>query len=83
MPRASDRARRELWAGAGEAWTMVTELLTAIAVWGGIGYGLDRWFGTWPILFVIGAVTGHATGVYIITLRAKRMSARAQRKETE
>jgi ATP synthase protein I len=82
MPPAFDRQKRDFYAGAGEAWTMVTELLTATAVWGAIGYGLDRAFGTWPILFAIGAVVGHATGIYIILLRAKRMSERARRTDT-
>lgn len=78
MPRTADRSRRELWQGTGDAWTMATELLTATAVWGAIGYGLDRAFGTWPILFVIGALVGHATGIYILWRRTQHMSERAR-----
>ncbi len=80
MPRSAEQARRELWRGAGDAWTYVTELLAGIAVWGGIGYGLDRLFGTWPILFVIGAVIGHAAGVYVVIVRSKRATEQAQRR---
>lgn len=77
MPRTADRAQRELWQGAGDAWTMVAELVTATAVWAAIGYGLDRLVGTWPILFAIGAVVGNATGIYILWRRMKRMAERA------
>ena len=79
MPRTNDRARREMWRGSGEAWTMVTELLTATAVWGGIGYGLDAWLGTKPVLLVVGAIVGHAAGIYLVMLRTRRMSERAKR----
>jgi F0F1-type ATP synthase assembly protein I len=78
MPPAADRAQRELWAGAGDAWTMVTELLTATAVWGAIGFGLDRAFNTWPILFVVGVVAGHATGIYIVWRRTRLAQERAR-----
>lgn len=69
MPRTADQARRELYRGFGDAWTWVAELVTATAVWGAIGYGLDRWLGTWPVLFAVGAVVGNATGVYILYRR--------------
>lgn len=81
MPRTNDRAQREMWLGSGEAWTMVTELLTATAVWAGVGYGLDAWLGTKPLLFVVGAIVGHATGIYIVILRSRRMTERAARAE--
>jgi F0F1-type ATP synthase assembly protein I len=71
MPRSYDQARRELYRGAGDAWTIVAELLTATAVWGAIGFGLDRAFNTWPVLFLVGAVVGHAAGIYLIWLRAQ------------
>ena len=69
IPGPWAQSQRELWRGAGDAWTMVTELLTATAVWGAIGFGLDRLFHTWPILFAVGAVVGHATGIYIVYRR--------------
>lgn len=45
---------------------MVATVLTATGVWAAIGFGLDEAFGTRPILFAIGAVVGHATGIYIL-----------------
>ncbi len=45
------------------AWRMVIELSTGIVVGTGIGYGLDRLFGTLPILLVIFSLFGFAAGV--------------------
>lgn len=79
MPRSIDR--KALYLGLGEAWNMVAELLGATAVWGLIGYGLDRLFGTGPILLALGAALGHATGIYIVI---KKPTWRAQaRKDRE
>lgn len=79
MPRTIEEAQRELWRGAGDAWTMVADLLTATAVWGAVGFGLDKVFGTAPVLLVIGAVVGHATGIYMVYRRGQQMRARAER----
>ena len=79
MPRTADQAKRELWLGAGPAWTMASELVTATGVWAAIGYGLDVWLGTWPILFAIGAVVGNATGIYIIYRKTTQATQRARR----
>jgi len=79
MPRPAGWSRRELLLGAGDAWTWVAELITATAVWAAVGYGLDVALGTWPILFVIGTVVGHATGIYILWHRTKQMAARVAR----
>lgn len=76
MPRTTDRDRQKLWAGFGDGFSWAVELVTATAVWAAIGYGLDRLFGTWPVLFAIGAVVGNGTGIYILyrryTLSAER-----------
>lgn len=58
---------------------MVGDILTGTAVWGLIGYGLDRWLGTWPIIFAIGAVTGHATGVYMGYRRSQNLGRKFDR----
>lgn len=81
MPRPSDQ--RSLWLGAGDAWTWVAEIVTATGVWAAIGYGLDRAFGTWPVLFAIGAIAGHAVGIYILWRRMKAMEARNARDRRE
>ena len=79
MPRPSHPSRRPAWTGTGDAWNWVADLITATGVWAAVGFGLDRWLGTWPVLFVIGAIVGHATGIYILWRKAKEMGARIAR----
>ncbi len=45
------------------------ELLAGLLVWGAIGWGLDRWIGTWPVLFIIGALGGFAAGMWLVYRR--------------
>ena len=71
MPRTDGPGSRSPWVGAGDALNLVSELLAATLVWGAIGFGLDRWLGTEPVLMVIGALVGHATGVYIVIHRSQ------------
>jgi len=61
---------------------MVADLVTATGVWAAIGFGLDRWLGTWPFLFTIGAVVGHATGIYMLFQRSQRMTERVRARMT-
>jgi F0F1-type ATP synthase assembly protein I len=56
----------------GEAYTALSTLVTGIAIWGGAGYGLDRWLGTKPVLFVIGVLVGNFAAVYLIYKRSLR-----------
>ena len=51
-------------------------LIAGIGVYGAAGYGLDRLFGTWPILFMIGLVGGCAAGIYLVWIRAKQNASR-------
>ena len=39
------------------------ELLSALVVGLGVGWALDRWFGTTPLLLVIGVLLGGAAGI--------------------
>ncbi len=41
---------------------MGTDLVAAVIVGAGIGWFLDGWLGTWPILFVIFFLFGAAAG---------------------
>lgn len=68
---AAARARTEPKAPAparafsqGEAaWRMVIELVTGLLIGAGIGYGLDRVFGTIPLFLALFSVLGFAAGV--------------------
>lgn len=55
------------------AWRMVIELSTGIVVGVGIGYGLDRLFGTLPILLAIFALLGFAAGVRVMLGTAREL----------
>ncbi len=61
-PQASGRA-----AANSSAWgigaRVGVELLSALVVGLGIGWALDRWFGTTPLLLVIGVLLGGAAGI--------------------
>jgi ATP synthase protein I len=72
---ASGPRTAELFRGMDHAYMMQVELIAAIAVWGGVGWLLDRAMGTRPILLVLGALIGYAAGLYLIWLRAQRMDA--------
>lgn len=83
MPRAADPDTQKLWSGVGEGFAWAVDLVTATGVWAAIGFGLDRWFGTWPILFAIGAVIGNATGIYILYRRSTQMAEKAEQERRE
>lgn len=53
-----------------DGWTLAAELLTATFLWGGVGWLLDRWLGTGPVLMAIGFVLGNALGVYLLWVRS-------------
>jgi ATP synthase protein I len=71
MPRTSDpkNQRQAGWQGVDQGMTILGELIAAVAVWGGAGYGLDRLFHTWPILFLIGTLFGWGIWVYMVYRR--------------
>jgi ATP synthase protein I len=61
-----------------QGWTMGTEMLSGILVLAGLGWLVDRWLGTTPWLFAVGALLGFAAGLYLVWLRAGRMDAAEQ-----
>lgn len=63
------------WKGMGEAWSYLSTIVSGVAVWGAVGYGLDRWLGTRPVLFVIGVLIGNFAGIYLVYIRAFPSSA--------
>jgi ATP synthase protein I len=56
------------------AWRMVIELVTGMLLGLGIGYGLDRWFGTLPVFLIIFALIGFAAGVRTMLGTARQMA---------
>ena len=61
--------RGQPWSGFGTGWAITTELLSAIAVWGGIGYLADRLVGTTRVFLPVGLVLGAIGGIYLIYMR--------------
>jgi ATP synthase protein I len=60
------------------AWRMVIELATGIVIGLGIGYGLDRWFGTLPVFLAIFSLLGFAAGIRTMLGTAKELAKRPE-----
>lgn len=56
-------------------WRMVTELVTGLLLGFGIGYGLDRFFGTLPWLMIVFTGLGFAAGIRVMMRTAKEIQA--------
>jgi ATP synthase protein I len=55
--------------GAGQGWTALSYLIGGMAVWGLIGWGLDRWLHTGGVAIGLGVVVGAAGGIYLVIRR--------------
>jgi len=54
--------------GVDQGWAVMTTLIGGFAVWGGIGWLLDRWWGT-TFLTPVGVIVGMALGIYAVVAR--------------
>jgi ATP synthase protein I len=61
----------------GEALKLATEMIGGVAVGGFIGWALDRWLGTAPILMVVFLILGAAAGIMNVIRTAQRRQAAA------
>lgn len=59
----------------GMAWRMSTELVVAVFVGAGLGWGLDKLFGTAPWILVVGIGFGFAAGIKNTLRTAAKMDA--------
>jgi len=71
-PMARPVPSRTPWSGFGTAWSVTTTLVAGIAVWGGVGFLLDRLIWSRFVLTALGVVVGAAAGIYIVYLRFGR-----------
>ena len=57
----------------GNAFKLGTELIAAVIVGTIIGFILDNWFGTKPLLIILFFLFGSAAGIYNVIKTAKKM----------
>ena len=57
----------------GNAFKLGTELVAAVVVGSIIGFILDNWFGTKPLLIILFFLFGSAAGIYNVIKAAKKM----------
>jgi ATP synthase protein I len=69
---ARRRDGQDAWEGYGAAWSIIGTLLAGLAVWGGIGFFVDRLADTHDVFLAIGLVVGAVGGVYIVVVRYGR-----------
>ncbi|MDG4823316.1 AtpZ/AtpI family protein [Asanoa sp. WMMD1127] len=55
--------------GADLGWTALSYLIGGMAVWGFIGWLVDRWLHTGGVITGIGVVIGCAGGIYLVIQR--------------
>lgn len=59
-----------MWNQLDQSSIMSVELIAAILTWGGIGWLIDRWLGTMPVVFALGVMVGFGTGLYLLWYRS-------------
>ena len=69
----SEKANKKKGVFLGNAFKLGTELVAAVAVGTIIGFILDNWFGTKPILIIVFFIFGAAAGIMNVFKAAKRM----------
>lgn len=67
--------------GANVAWSIVSLLLSGILVWGGIGWFIDRQFGT-SLFLPFGILLGAAGAMYLVIRRFGAAGGKTQQDST-
>jgi F0F1-type ATP synthase assembly protein I len=73
--KTTTTTQQDMWRGMGEAWTALSTIIAGIAVWGAIGFGIDRLFGTWPGFFAGGVILGNFLAIYLVYMRSLAVEA--------
>jgi ATP synthase protein I len=60
---------KDMWGGMSTGVTISATLLSALIVWGGIGWLIDYLAGTGKVFTAIGMIVGAVAGVYLIYLK--------------
>jgi hypothetical protein len=61
--------RRDEASAANTGWAALGYLLAGMAVWGFVGWVVDRWLDLGGIATAIGVVAGTAGGIYLVVKR--------------
>ena len=69
----SEKANKKKGVFLGNAFKLGTELVAAVAVGTIIGFILDNWFGTKPILIIVFFLFGAVAGIVNVFKAAKKM----------
>ena len=56
-----------------QAWRMIIELVSGLVIGMGIGYGLDRLFGTLPVCLILFTLLGFSAGIKTMLRTAAEM----------
>jgi ATP synthase protein I len=57
---------------ADAAWSIISTLISGMAVWGFVGWLIDRWTGHSALFLPIGVIVGVAAALYLIIVRIGR-----------
>jgi ATP synthase protein I len=74
-PGLTEGERKRRSSALGKAFRLSTELVAGVVVGGGIGWALDRWLNTKPILLVVFLILGVVAGL-VNTVRIARQMER-------
>ena len=55
--------------GEASAWTVLAYLISGPLLYGGLGWLIDRWWGTEPVFVAIGIFGGVGLAVYLVWVR--------------
>jgi ATP synthase protein I len=64
--QSSQRRHEDAASGANVGWAAVSYLIAGMAIWGFVGWLVDRWLNTDGIATAIGCVLGIAGGIYLV-----------------
>ena len=65
------KSNRPAEQGAGAGWTVLSYLISGMAVWGLIGWAVDAWLDLDGIGIAVGIIVGMALGIYLIVIRTR------------
>lgn len=66
---AQDRPAGAARPGNGDAWSIVSYLLSGMLSFGGAGALADRWLGASPVFLLVGLLAGTALAIYLVYVR--------------